>query len=514
MNKVENIVILGGGSAGWMAASTLIRAFPNKKITLVESSTIPTVGVGESTISEFIEWLSYLGITYNDFLKDVNGSLKVGLGFTNFVKKDNSTVYYTFGTPDLEGTYMGLTDWQYLKSINPEIKDDDFVKYYYPQAESLYTNKVVMEDDPDMYPFKSYRDTAFQIDASLFGSWLANNYAMPRGVNRVIGTVVDISGNENGIDYLKLEDGREIHADLFVDCSGFKSMLLGEFMKEEFVSTRDLLPNNAAYAAPIQYTDKNKEMQTFTNATALGNGWVWNTPLWSRIGSGYVFNTDFIDEDSALDEFKKHLDSKNMVCYNPNRSKDMEFRKIQIKNGHYKRFWVKNVVAIGLAAGFLEPLESTGLAQVHTFSIFLVDALQRDGIITQFDIDKYNARSFKSFEGQYLFVALHYFMSQRNDTEYWRSITSKESSHILLEYLDILYNRHISSVPMGWGVRNKFLTDMKIVSHQSGLDLEKEIKLLSDVRSVKINKWADIIKKSPTHYEFLRDHVYREGLNI
>ena len=508
MNKVENIVILGGGSAGWITAATLIKAFPNKKITLVESSTIPTVGVGESTVSEFVEWLSYLGITYSDFLKDVDGALKLGIGFTNFVKNDNSTVFYTFGVADLQGTYKGMDDWQYLKAINPEIPNSDFVKYYYPQAESLYTDRVVMEDNPEMYPFKPYRDTAFQINASLFGSWLANNYAIPRGVDRIIATVVDIFGNENGVEYLKLDNGLELHADLFIDCSGFKSMLLGGFMKEEFISTKDLLPNNAAWAAPIQYTDKNKEMQTFTNGTALGNGWVWNTPLWSRIGSGYVFNTDFIDEDSALDEFKNHLDSKNMVCYNPNRSKDMEFRKVEIKNGHYKRFWVKNVVAIGLAAGFLEPLESTGLVQVHTFCMFLVDALQRDGIITQFDIDRYNLRSFKSFEGHYLFVALHYFMSQRDDTEYWRSITSKESSKTLLEYLDVLYHRNISSIPMGWGFKDKFLTDMKIVSHQTGLDLEKEIKMLSDIRSVKINKWAEIIKKSPTHYEFLRDKIY------
>jgi flavin-dependent dehydrogenase len=508
MNKVESIVILGGGSAGWMTASTLIKAFPNKKITLVESSSIPTVGVGESTISEFIEWLSYLGLTYEDFLKDVNGSLKIGLGFTNFVKNDNSTVFYTFGIPDLEGTYKGLTDWQYFKAINPEISDSDFVKYYYPQAESLYTDRVVMEDNPEMYPFKPYRDTAFQIDASLFGLWLANNYAIPRGVNRVVATVVDVSGNEDGIDYLRLDNGLDLHADLFIDCSGFKSMLLGGFMKEEFVSTRDLLPNNAAFAAPVEYTDKNKEMQTFTNATALGNGWVWNTPLWSRIGTGYVFNTDFIDEDSALDEFKNHLDSKNMVCYDPNRSKNMEFRKIQIKNGHYKRFWVKNVVAIGLSAGFLEPLESTGLAQIHTFSIFLVDALQRDGIVTQFDKDRYNLRTFKSFEGQYLFVALHYFLSQRNDTEYWKSITSQESSINLLEYLDVLYHRHISSIPMGWGFRDNFLTDMKIVSHQTGLNLEKEIQMLSNIRSIKTNKWAEIIKNSPTHYEFLKNNVY------
>lgn len=508
MNKVENIVVLGGGSAGWMAASTLIRAFPNKKITLVESSSIPTVGVGESTIAEFVEWLSYLGISHRDFLKDVNGSLKVGLGFTNFVKNDNSTVFYTFGLPNLEETDSGLMDWQVLKAMNPEIPNDNFVKYYYPQSESLYTNKVFMQDSIDMHPFKPSRDIAYQIDASLFGSWLADNYAIPRGVSRVIGTVVDISGNENGIEYLKLEDGREIYADLFVDCSGFKSILLGGFMKEEFISTRELLPNNAAYAAPIEYTDKNKEMQTFTNATALGNGWVWNTPLWSRIGSGYVFNTDFIDEDSALDEFKKHLDSKNMVCYNPNRSKNMEFRKIQIKNGHYKRFWVKNVVALGLSAGFLEPLESTGLAQVHTFAMFLVDSLQRDGIITQFDIDRYNIRSFRNFENQYLFVALHYFMSQRNDTEYWKSITSKESSDKLLEYLYNLYGKHISSVPMGWGFRNYFLTDLEIISHQKGIDIKKQMKILSNARSIKINEWAKIIKKSPTHYEFLRDTVY------
>jgi hypothetical protein len=510
MNKVENIVILGGGSAGWMTASTLIKAFPNKNITLVESSSIPTVGVGESTVSDFVEWLSYLGIEYEDFLKDVNGALKIGLGFTNFVKNDNSTVFYTFGIPDIQETFRGLEDWEYLKALNPKINDDEYVKYYYPQSESLYTNKVIMEDNPEMFPFRPRRDTAFQIDAALFGSWLANNYAMPRGVNRIIGTVVDISGTENGVDYLRLENGVDIHGDLFIDCSGFKSVLLGGFMKEEFVSTKEFLPNNAAWAAPIEYTDKDKEMQTFTNATALGSGWVWNTPLWSRIGSGYVFNTNFIDEDSALDEFKKHLDSKNMVCYNPNRSKDMEFRKIQIKNGHYKRFWVKNVVAVGLAAGFLEPLESTGLMHVHAFAMSIANTLQRDGIVKQIDIDMHNSKMFSLFNGSYFFVALHYLMSQRDDTDYWKSITSKESTQTLLNYLNRLKGTHISSVPMGWGVRYNFLTDLVINNIRYGIDFEKEIKKASDLRSIKIDKWSKIIKNSETHYEFLKNNIYKD----
>ena len=527
--NVENIVILGGGSAGWMSASTLVRAYPNKNITLIESESIPTVGVGESTVSEFNVWTKYLGITSKDFLKDVDGSFKFAIGFTNFKEKKSETFFYPFGNPDLSDTVYGLDDWDFKKSLYPETKDSEYVRYFYPQSKCFYSNKVLLKNVENLYTdcFIPERDVSFQIDASKFGQWLANNYAMPRGVKRIIGTVKKINGTDQGITSLVLEDGQEFFADLFVDCTGFKSLLLGDFFKEEFIKTDKTLPNNKAWACSVPYTDKDKELQTFTNGTALKNGWVWNIPLWSRIGSGYVYCDKFIDDESALQEFKDHLDSKDMVVYDKDRSKKLNFRQVYIKNGYYKRPWVKNVVAIGLSSGFLEPLESTGLMITHMSLMSLVDSLDR-GSFTSWDSNVFNKKIIHIYKEVEYFVSLHFGLSKRDDTEYWKYMTSKEYPDDFYVKQDGMFGSNSRAVPVGFGFRRLYETDifheqMSAMDFRKGIgsnNQNKRVKAEQDVlktldpsiqkRIKKIELWDSVIEKCPSHYEYLRDNVYYE----
>ncbi len=516
--KINSVVILGGGSAGWMTASTFIKAFPNKNITVVESSSIPKVGVGESTVQEFSSWLNYLDIDHKDFMSYTNASYKLAIGFTNFKTSNSPTFYYPFGTPDLTDTVFGINDWHFKKALDPNILDSDYVKSYYPHAHCFETNKLFIDEEKLFYPYyRTDRDLAYQFDASLFGDWLANKYAIPKGVKRIIGNLGRINGTEEGITSLVLEDGTEIFGDLFIDCTGFRSLLLGQYLNEPFTSLKDVLPNNKAWATQVPYNDKEKELKTYTNCTGEKNGWVWNIPLWNRMGSGYVFSDEFVDDDTALQEYKNHLDSHNMVFYDPNRSNSLEFKKIEIRNGYHKRFWVKNVCAIGLSNGFIEPLESTGLMMIHQFVRDLVRTIQNREYITLFDIDSFNKNNVETMKNIAKFVAMHYQVSQRDDTPYWKKLTmEKEYPN---EYFDVsrqvynnkeIYSPVLACIAVGLGYKAITPVTIRELNFSADLNLLDSLNNAFITRDKKRQMWKTVIEKAPTHYEYLKKNIYNE----
>tara|TARA_R110002051_G_scaffold257_3_gene1052 strand:- start:177 stop:1004 length:828 start_codon:yes stop_codon:yes gene_type:complete len=189
-----------------------------------------------------------------------------------------------------------------------------------------------------------------------------------------------------------------------------------------------MLPNDSAWATKIKYKYKEKELVPYTNCTAIENGWVWNIPLWSRIGTGYVYSSKFVDDDTALKEFKKHLGQE-----------DLEFKNIKMRVGTYNRLWVKNVIAVGLSAGFIEPLESNGLFSVHEFLIRLIRNLQREKI-SQWDRDNFNYQCKHIFKSFAEFVGLHYALSHRNDTEYWKHCFNKSWEKTLINLKPVGYS--------------------------------------------------------------------------
>ena len=518
--KIEKVVIVGGGSAGWMTAATFIKAFPNKDITLIESSDVPTVGVGESTVSEFTSWLNYLDIDYKEFMKHTNAAYKLAIGFTNFKLPKSPTFFYPFGTPDKTSTHFGLNDWHFRRAADPTLPDSDYVEYYDPSAGCFNTNKIVMDRPGPFYPyFRPEKDAVYQFDASLFADWLATKYAVPRGVKRIIGTVGRINGSEEGITSVVLQDGTEIFGDLFIDCTGFKSLLLGGYLKEPFHSTNDILPNNKAWAAQVPYTDKEKELRTYTDCTGDKNGWVWNTPLWNRIGTGYVYSNEFVDDDTALQEFKDHLNSDTMVCHDPHRSEKVNFKKIDIKNGYYNRFWVKNVCAIGLSAAFLEPLESTGLLFIHLFAMDLISTLQNRDIVTKWDIEAFNKNNVNKVYLQSIFVALHFQLSQRDDTPYWKNITSEReypdehfaiSAQIWGDKGNGFILERDACIAVGLGYTTLTPSKLNQISFYRDKNMYKDLSPYFEMRAKKRQMWKEAIDKAPTHYQYLKENIYNE----
>ena len=407
---MKNITIVGGGSAGWMTAATLIKFFPKKKITLIESPDIPTVGVGESTLEYIYRWCALLEINEKEFLKHTDGNYKLSIKFTDFYKKGES-FHYPFGEPVLMENSSGLNDWWFKKMVKPKTPYSDYAESFFPQM--LHVNKNTFS--PDL-------PRAYHFDATKFGIWLRDNYCLPRGVKHIKENINTIEQDKNGIKSLN----KKHKADLFIDCTGFKSLLLGKTLKEEFISYNDLLPNDSAWATKIPYKNKAKELVAYTNCTAIENGWVWNIPLWSRIGTGYVYSSKFIDDDGALKQFQKHL-----------KTKELDFKKIKMRVGIHKRLWVKNVCAIGLSAGFIEPLESNGLFSVHEFLVNLVRNLQRDQV-SQFDKDNFTYYCRQIFRNFSEFVALHYALSHRNDTPYWKHNLNKQWSSELIDRIPSL----------------------------------------------------------------------------
>ncbi len=515
--KFDKIIIVGGGSAGWMTAATLIHQFPDKDISLIESPNISTVGVGESTIYGINEWMSLLQIEDNDFMKHCEASYKLSIRFENFYKKGDGGFHYPFGVPYIEDNKFGNNDWYFKKMAMPDLHVSDYAECYYPQMALVKQNKLFKNEDNRLNNFNFTKDTAYHFDATKFGLYLRDHYCIPRGVKHIKENIDSIEHDETGI--VSLNNKHE--ADLFIDCTGFKSMLLGETLKEPFDSYSHMLPNNSAWATRIPYTNKEKELTSYTNCTALGNGWVWNIPLWSRIGTGYVYSNKHITDEEALQEFKEHLGRD-----------DLEFKNIKMRVGIHERVFVKNVCAIGLSAGFIEPLESNGLYTVHDFLLKLVKVLKRGNDISQFDRDTFNISAKARFRTFAEFVALHYALSHRDDTPYWREIKEKQFdktmnidyTRFIAGFTNLIINRMvqkkyyldegISCIATGLNYFPLYIQDVLGYECQPKYDLNKtKENILDNMKHLDLqkNRWYDSVKNEKSLYDYLKDNIHNDN---
>ena len=537
--KTNKIVIVGGGSAGWMTAATLVKSFPDKEICLIESPGVPTVGVGESTIGGIRTWCRWIGIDDRPdlFFKSTDASLKLSIKFTDFHKKDGGAFHYPFGKAMLDGDRNPFFDWEVKKYYYPETPVEDFSRCIFSASSLFENNKYSLNETGEFDNFNPNDDVAYHFDAAKFGEWLKVNYCVPNGVTHIQATVAELSTDESGIKHLVLDSREVVTADLFVDCTGFKSLLLSETLKEPFISYSDMLPNNSAWATQIPYKDKESELEGYTNCTAIENGWCWNIPLWSRLGTGYVYSDKFVDAETAKEEFKQYLMSDKMVVPRTREEVDaFTYRPIKMRVGIHERTWVKNVVAIGLSAGFIEPLESNGLYSVHEFLWKLLDVLYLEDI-NQFNKDMYNETVHDQFNDFAKFVVLHYALSKRDDTPYWKAIANKEfrdpvtnephtnnSLRIATFYQMIWrYMTHwghpfgmggITYIAVGQHV--KMLNPRRVadIEYVHKRDLRKELNVINDIWEAKKARWQRAADNSPTLYQYLKDTFYSEDKEL
>ena len=532
--QIKKVIIVGGGSSGWMTAAALIKQIPSLDITLVESPNIPVIGVGESTIGQINVFFKYLGLKDSDWMQHCNATYKTSIKFLNF--RENPTTpphvfHYPFGAYDFHDKPRMLMEWFIAKANNPELDPYTFSQFYHDQILMTDANKMTKNEGGEIRKFNFESDTAYHMDAGLFGNYLKNHICLPLGVTHILEDIVEIKKKEDGsIDHLTTSSNKILEADLYIDCTGFKSLLLEQTMGVEFVSFGDTLMNDRAIATVIPYVDKNYEMECVTSCTAIESGWVWNIPLWNRIGTGYVYSSKFATEQEAEEQFRNHLKSANMRVPNQTERADAaEFRHIKIKHGTHKRSWEKNVVGIGLAMGFIEPLESTGLMLTHEGIIKLIHVLQmRNGTVTKFDIDSYNFAFYDQIIGFKNFISEHYALSMRDDTPYWKHVTNNVTySKDMNNYTPSMNNPYTAiaintfqsksyaseggGIPyiiagMGYNCLNKNHVEYFNTLYKEDSGLSEIVWSSWELHKSKV---LDHIETLPTHYEFLRDTIYK-----
>ena len=402
--RINTLCILGGGTSGFITASVLAKYREQSglkfDIKLVQSTDIGSIGVGESTIFNINELFLYLGLKDSDWMRDCNATYKTSIRFENFYKQGRY-FYYPFGPK----TDVTANQWFTLKELYPEV--------FTPEVASLYFNpKSIMNEENKLCDKDDYlRDySAYHFDSSLLGKYL-KGYSEKKGVDVIEDTFLEANLNDDGSIESIICENNTYAADLFIDCTGFKSLLLGKVMKEEYISFSDTLINNKALTAKIPYTDKDKQLKNYTNCVALDNGWVWEIPLWEHMSIGYVHTNKFATEDEVKQELF-------------DRYGEIDYTTVNYKTGRYNRGWVKNVMGIGLSYGFIEPLESTGIATTLDSIFRALEILsKRDMYYTQFDRDLYNHALENKIDTYKNFLEMHYFLSSREDSQYWKFVT-------------------------------------------------------------------------------------------
>ena len=494
--NIKNVLVVGGGSSGWMAAALLSKY--NLNVSVVESKSVPTIGVGESTILGFNNFLKAIGLEDNDWMKACNATYKNSIRFTDFYKKGHS-FDYPF---DKLLTEQGLGQWSLL-SAKYNLPTESFCEYFSDNYFLAKHNRNFRGSKTLEFDFDQY--TAYHIDAKLFGEYLKNNVC--KDLVHHYDNIVGVRKDENGyVTSLVGQLHGKYEADLFIDCTGFGSHILEKEMGSKFISYKPWLDNDRAVVTPVKYTDKEKQLKNVTTCTGLNNGWVWNTPTWDKMGRGYVYSSDFVDDDTAEEELKRHLGTD-----------DVDVRKINIRHGIHEKGWVKNVVGIGLSYAFVEPLESTSLVSTHDLLFQIVELLDRNNYeVNGFDIDAYNYSSRDLITHARDFVALHYKLTSRTDTPYWRHQSEKEwpEQDVGADFWNDFLRAH--AIDHRWQSHNSdglFYIMAGMGQKPYGTVLFNQLKV-PDTEKVYNDFKADIndldayVKTLPSSYEFLKKYIY------
>jgi tryptophan halogenase len=418
--RIRGIAIVGGGTAGWLAASMLARALPGTgmAITVIESAEIGTVGVGEATIPPIIDVLRFLRIDERDFMQHTNATFKLGIKFTDWKQPGHSYwhPFGTFGTPVNRRPFYHC--WHRARAAGLEPRFNDFSLC----AALGDAGKFRFPDSQADAPAAGLR-YALHFDATLVTKYL-RCYAERLGVSRLERTVTGATRHNDGsIDALHFSDGSQLQADLYIDCSGFRGVLIEQTLATGYVDWSALLPCDRAVAFPSTLADARPP---YTQSLARSAGWQWRIPLQHRIGNGYVYSSAHCSEQQALE------DLAGVVGERPR----ADPRFLRFVTGRRKLLWHRNCVALGLASGFLEPLESTSIHLVTSGVYHLLEHFP-DRNFDQANIDTYNARVIEEIEAVRDFIVLHYCLAQRDDGPFWSYCRSMAIPDSLRERIEL-----------------------------------------------------------------------------
>lgn len=418
---IQKVVILGGGSAGWMTAAALSKVFEAKNldITLVESEAVGTVSVGEATIPQISLFNKLLGLDENDFVKRTKGTFKLGIEFANWKAKGHKYMH-PFGT---YGRNMDAIHFHHYWLKMYQQGKAPGLENYSLLCNAAYAGRFNQPQPIQNSPLSNI-PYAFHFDATLYAAYL-REFAEKRGVKRIEGKVQEVftRASDGFIDSLQLESGQMLDGQLFIDCTGFKGLLIEQTLKTGFEDYGHWLPCDRAVAMPCKNT---ADLHPYTRSTAQDAGWIWRIPLQHRVGNGYVYPSAFIEDDQAVDVLRSQLESEALA----------EPNHLRWQTGRRAKAWNKNVVAIGLSGGFIEPLESTGLHLIQTAISRLMGFFPNRGF-NQIDIDVFNSQTKLEMEQIRDFIILHYKLTERDDTPFWRYVKNMDVPDTLTEKLEL-----------------------------------------------------------------------------
>lgn len=490
---IRSILIVGGGTAGWMAAAALQRTLgPHVAVTLVESGEIAPVGVGEATVPPIRDFNLMIGLDEAEFMRETKATLKAAIVFQDW-GRIGARYTHPFGT---FGPGPTLGDFQQtffaLQSTGKAGPLGDY-SICWRAAEA---GKVGPRDSDPRSP-RNGLFTAYHFDAGLYARYL-REICERRGVRRVEGKIVEVSQRpEDGfIDGVVLDDGRSLSADLYIDCSGFRGLLIEETLKAGYDDWSHWLPVDRAVAVPCA---KVGQATPYTLSTAREAGWQWRINLQHRTGNGYVYCSDYISDDAARETLLAHLDGEPLA----------DPRTLRFVTGRRKTFWDRNVVSLGLSSGFIEPLESTSIHLVHAGLVRLLQHFP-DREFSPVNIAAYNRRLGREVELIRDFVILHYHASQRDDSPFWRRVAAMPIPDALAERVEAFRDRALLyqvgadeyfsqaswlAVMYGQGIQPR--TFNPLYAYQ---DQERSAARLRDISDV----LAHVVEDLPEHEAYLK----------
>ncbi|WP_440877134.1 tryptophan halogenase family protein [Thalassotalea sp. PLHSN55] len=483
--KIQNVVIAGGGTAGWMAAAALAKLIGKSiNVTLVESDAIGTVGVGEATIPPIKTFHKLLGINEQEVMRATHATFKLGIKFEDW-KQVNSDYIHSFGVTGKE-CWAGEFHHFWLDSLNRGI-DSKFGDYCF-ELQAAKAGKFALDQQAPL-------NFAYHLDATLYAEYL-KGFSQKLGVKRIEGKISEVTkDSETGnIASLTLASGEQVSGDLFIDCTGFAGLLIEQALHTGYDDWSHWLPCDSAIAVQ---TKSIAPAVPYTRSIAHPSGWQWQIPLQNRVGNGLVYCSKYMSDDEALDTLLTNISGETIT----------EPRVIKFKTGRRRKGWNKNCVALGLSSGFIEPLESTSIHLIMSGIIRLLRLFPFNGL-EQSLIDEYNSKLDSELNAVRDFIILHYKVTNRDDSKFWQHCASaeipeslqhkiqlfKETGRVFLDDGDVFRVDSWTQVMFGQGLHPKQYHQIANIMNDKELN-----NFLSGLK----NAISTAVERLPEHSEFL-----------
>lgn len=417
-DKIRKVVVVGGGTAGWMSAALIKRLLANQVVVeLVESDEIGIIGVGEATIPPIQHVNAVLGLDEAEFLRETKATIKLAIKFENW-RVLGESYYHTFGTPGRSQAFCHFHHyWTRAQLAGYETNLWDYDLNYLCSEAGKFAKLQVQDPIWEL-------NYAYHFDSGLYGQYL-RRYSEKLGVNRTEGLIEDVTLNpESGfVEKLSLRNGNEVSGDFFIDCSGGRGLLILQHLDTGFEDWSHWLPCDRAMAVPSERFEKTLP---YTRSIAHAAGWQWRIPLQHRNGNGLVYSSAHYSDDEAAEVLLNNLDSEPVA----------DPKIIPFRTGRTKKQWNRNVVSVGLSSGFLEPLESTSIYLIQSAIVRLITLFPHAGVTAEL-VDEYNEQSKFEYELIRDFIILHYYLNERDDSRFWKDVASMDIPERIQQKIDL-----------------------------------------------------------------------------